>query len=44
MLDTDICIEIIKHNERVLEKVENVGVENCFVTDITVAETVLWCC
>ena len=38
LLDTDICIEIIKHNNRVLDKVEAVGEENCFVTDITVAE------
>ena len=38
LLDTDICIEIIKNNERVLEKVDSVGVENCFVTDITIAE------
>ena len=38
LLDTDVCIEIIKHNERVLDKVESVGEENCFVTDITVAE------
>lgn len=38
LLDTDVCIEIIKYNERVLDKVEAVGAENCFVTDITVAE------
>ena len=38
LLDTDICIELIKHNERVLDKVEAVGEENCFVTDITIAE------
>ena len=38
LLDTDVCIELIKHNERVLDKVESVGVDNCFVTDITIAE------
>ena len=38
LLDTDVCIEIIKQNERVLDKVEAVGEENCFVTDITIAE------
>lgn len=38
LLDTDVCIEIIKQNERVLGKVEAVGEENCFVTDITIAE------
>ncbi len=35
LLDTDICIEIIKNNELVLDKVETVGEENCFVTDIS---------
>ena len=38
LLDTDICIEIIKHNVRVLDKIESVGEDNCYVTDITVAE------
>lgn len=38
LLDTDVCIEIIRHNSRVLDKVEAVGEENCFVTDITIAE------
>lgn len=38
LLDTDVCIEIIRQNERVLGKVEAVGEDNCFVTDITIAE------
>lgn len=38
LLDTDVCIEIIKHNERVLDKVESIGEDNCYVTDITIAE------
>jgi tRNA(fMet)-specific endonuclease VapC len=38
LLDTDVCIEIIKQNDRVLDKVESVGVENCFITEITIAE------
>ena len=38
LLDTDVCIELIKHNESVLDKVEAIGDENCFVTDITIAE------
>ena len=36
LLDTDVCIEIIKHNVRVLDKIESVGEDNCYVTDITV--------
>ena len=38
ILDTDVCIELIKHNERVLDKVEAVGADHCFVTEITIAE------
>ena len=38
LLDTDVCIELFKHNERVLEKIEAVGIDNCFVTEVTVAE------
>ena len=38
LLDTDICIELIKHNDRVLDKVEAIGADHCFVTEITIAE------
>lgn len=38
LLDTDICIELLKHNERVIEKIEAAGQTNCFVTEITIAE------
>ena len=38
LLDTDVCIELIKHNERVLDKVEAIGADHCFITEITIAE------
>ena len=38
MLDTDTCIELFKHNNKVLEKIMEVGQENCFVSEITIAE------
>ena len=38
LLDTDVCIELIRHNEKVLNKIEQVGADNCFVTEITIAE------
>ena len=38
LLDTDVCIELFKHNEKVLEAVERVGAENCFITELTIAE------
>jgi predicted nucleic acid-binding protein len=36
LLDTDICIELIKHNDRVLDKFEAIGADHCFVTEIYV--------
>jgi tRNA(fMet)-specific endonuclease VapC len=38
ILDTDTCIELFKHNHKVLEKINEVGQENCFITEITIAE------
>lgn len=38
LLDTDVCIELFKHNEKVLDAVERAGAENCFITEITIAE------
>ena len=38
LLDTDICIELFRHNEQVIKKIEAVGRENCFVSEITIAE------
>ncbi len=38
LLDTDICIELFRHNEHVIKKIETVGKENCFISEITIAE------
>lgn len=38
LLDTNICIALIKGLSGVREKIIEVGIENCFVSDITVAE------
>ena len=38
LLDTDICIALIKNKGRIREKVIEVGRGNCFVSDITIAE------
>ena len=38
LLDTDTCIELFKHNNKVLDKIEEVGQESCFVSEITIAE------
>ena len=38
LLDTDVCIELFRHNSSVVEMIESVGRANCFVTEITIAE------
>lgn len=30
LLDTDICVELFRHNSMVIDKIEAVGKENCF--------------
>ena len=38
LLDTNICIALIKGIAGVREKIISVGLENCFVPDIAIAE------
>ncbi|MFK7932720.1 MAG: type II toxin-antitoxin system VapC family toxin [Saprospiraceae bacterium] len=38
LLDTDICIHYFKDQFKLVQKIESVGIENCFVSEITVAE------
>ncbi len=38
LLDTNICIYFLKGQYSIDEKIKSVGVENCFISDITVAE------
>jgi len=38
LLDTNICIYFLKGQYNIDEKIKSVGVENCFISDITVAE------
>ena len=38
LLDTDICVELFRHNELVIKKIETVGRRSCFVSEITIAE------
>jgi len=38
LLDSDICIEFIRGNKNVKERIAQAGVENCFISEITVAE------
>ena len=38
LLDTDICVFLFRNKHRIKEKVEAVGEDNCFISEITIAE------
>jgi len=38
LLDTNICISLLKNKYGIREKVKVVGLNNCFISEITVAE------
>lgn len=40
LLDTNICIHFFRGKYNLLEKLEKVGVENCAISEITLAELV----
>ena len=38
LLDTNICVFFLRHNTQIAEKLESVGIENCCLSEINVAE------
>lgn len=38
LLDTNICVFCMKGQYHITEKIENVGIDNCFLSETTVAE------
>ena len=38
LLDTNICIELLKGNRNVRSRIEEAGPRNCYISEITVAE------
>lgn len=38
LLDTDTCIELLRHNELVISKIMEVGRKTCYVSEVTIAE------
>ena len=38
LIDTDICIHFLKGKFGINRKVKEVGIENCFISEITIAE------
>ena len=40
LIDTDICVFFLKAKFGITEKIKEVGIENCFVSEITIAELI----
>ena len=38
LLDTNVCISILKNKDNARQKVAEVGLEHCFISEITLAE------
>jgi len=38
LMDTNICISLLKNKYGIREKVRDIGLNNCFISEITVAE------
>ena len=38
LLDTNICIYLLRGKEQIAVKINEIGVENCFISEMTVAE------
>ena len=38
LLDTNICIYFLKGQYNLVQKLEKIGLENCFISEITIAE------
>ena len=37
LLDTNICVFYFRENKIVHNKIESIGIENCYVSEITIA-------
>ncbi|MEM9887005.1 MAG: PIN domain-containing protein [Bacteroidota bacterium] len=38
LLDTDICIFLLQERFKIKEKVEDVGIQKCYISEITISE------
>ncbi len=38
LLDTNVCISILKNNQKIIGKVLEVGLQRCHISEITIAE------
>lgn len=44
LLDTTVCIALIRHNQQVIDKIMDVGIQNCLISEITIAELYYGAC
>lgn len=42
VLDTNIWIEYLKDNQKIIDKIQDVGLENCFLIDFVYYELQFW--
>ena len=40
LLDTNICIHFFRGNFNLIDIIENIGIENCAISEITLAELI----
>lgn len=38
LLDTNVIIEVLRGNDEIITKIESIGQENCYISEITLAE------
>ena len=38
LLDTCVCISILRNKDGIREKVKSIGLDKCFISEITIAE------
>lgn len=38
LLDTNVCVELLRGNANIAQAINNVGIENCYLSELTVAE------
>ena len=41
LLDTNICIELLHGRYHISDKIEEIGIEHCVLSEITIAELIM---
>jgi len=40
LLDTNVIIEVLRNNDEMIRKIESIGINNCYISEITIAELI----